>query len=219
MKFFALIPARGGSKSIPRKNLALIGDKPLIFYILETAKNSNIDRVFVSTEDSEIKEVASNLGVEVIDRPKELSTNKTPTLPVLQHFLKDLRLKGVDLDYLVLLYPTSPLLTVETLNKAVDAIKNTKKKSLLSIVEDTRNFKIWEKRGNKFVPKFKRVNRQYVPKVYRENGTVYIAHKDLIEQGKLVDKDPIFLLMREEESIDIDTPFQLRLVKLLLKDK
>jgi len=131
MNTVAIIPARGGSKGIPRKNIKELCEKPLITYIIETAlRVEELDRVIVSTEDKEIAEVAKKCGAEVpFMRPEELARDETPTLPVLQHAVKYLEEKeNYKPDIVVLLYATSPLLKHERVSegKGIRGYKNAK---------------------------------------------------------------------------------------------
>ena len=113
-KIIAIIPARGGSKGIPRKNIKDLAGKPMISYIIESVKNiPDIERVIVTTEDDEIAEVAKKYGAEVpFKRPAELAEDEVATLPVLQHALEYLEKEEKYIpDYVLLVYPTSPLLS------------------------------------------------------------------------------------------------------------
>ena len=172
MNVVAIIPARGGSKSIPKKNIRKLRGKPIIAYIIETARKvREIDRVIVSTEDKEIAETAEKYGAEVqFIRPKELAKDNTPTLPVLQHAVRWL---GEEEKYrpeiIVLLYATSPLLTEQKVSEAVRMITEGNFDSVISVVEDRGHF--WIERGNayeRFYPTVVR-NRQLTKPLLREN--------------------------------------------------
>src|SRR3989344_6984464 len=116
MKVLAVIPARGGSKGIPKKNIKLLAEKPLIAYPIELAKSiPEISKVIVSTDSEEIAEIARKHGAEIpFIRPKELAEDETPTLPVLQHAVTSLEEKeNWKADLVILLYPTSPFLSKE----------------------------------------------------------------------------------------------------------
>ena len=111
MKSLGVIPARGGSKGIPRKNIKLLNNRPLISYSIQSALNSDLDKVVVSTDDEEIAEYSSSEGVEVIIRPDSLSKDDSPTLPVLQHVKEVI---GDVFDSMVTLQPTSPFRKIYT---------------------------------------------------------------------------------------------------------
>ena len=122
MKVFTVIPARGGSKSIPRKNISLLGGKPLIQYSIEySLKSKSISNTIVSTDDNEIAEIAKSLGAEVpFLRPKEISGDKTQDFPVFLHALKELEvIYKCEIDFLILLRPTSPLRPNGLIEKAL----------------------------------------------------------------------------------------------------
>lgn len=122
MRLLSIIPARGGSKGIPRKNLYPLAGKPLIAWTIDAARAArSLDRIIVSTDDDEIATVARSLGAEVIMRPHELSQDKTPTLPVLQHVLSALaESQKYSPDSVMTLQPTSPLRTARHIDEAAD---------------------------------------------------------------------------------------------------
>src|SRR3989344_1132419 len=120
-KILAIIPARGGSKGIPGKNIKLLAGKPLIAHSIEAARNSRfINRVIVSTDDEHIANAARKYGAEIIMRPKELAEDKTPMDPVLQHAVEFLEKENYIPEAVMLLQPTSPLRTTEHINEAIE---------------------------------------------------------------------------------------------------
>lgn len=209
----AIIVARGGSKSIPRKNVLPLKGKPLIAWPIELACSvPRIDRVVVSTDDEEIAAVAKKYGAEVpFLRPAELAQDQIPTLPVLQHcvrFLKDK--ENYQTDIILLLYPTSPFLKKSRVEEALDIFEKTGCNSVLGVVKDWGRF--WNRKTDNDKPQMfyprNRVNRQYYEPLYRESGAVYFSRSEvLIKTDKLVDEDSAqFLIMDENENIDIDNP-------------
>lgn len=208
MNVVAIIPARGGSKGIPRKNVKDLDGKPLIAYIIETALEvSEIDRVIVSTDDDEIAEVAKKCGAEVpFTRPEELARDETPTLPVLQHAVKYLdRNENYKVDTVVLLYATSPLVKAERVSEAIKMLKAGEFDSVLSVVEDRKHYWI-EKNGcyERLYPKVLK-NRQYTKPLFKENGAIYVCKRDLLmENNTILGGNVGLLVMEEDESIDID---------------
>ncbi|RJQ32483.1 acylneuraminate cytidylyltransferase family protein [Candidatus Parcubacteria bacterium] len=147
-KVLAIIPARGGSKSIPKKNIYLILGKPLIFFTIEAAKRAKlIDRIIVSTDSAEIAEVAKKCGAEVpFLRPRKLSGDKTPDLPVFQHTLMWLKEKeDYTPDLVVHLWPTSPLRDPKDIDKAIKNIfSKPEADSIRSITTPSQvPFKMW----------------------------------------------------------------------------
>ena len=225
-KIVAIIPARGGSKSIPKKNVKVMGEKPLIAYPIHLAKSiKDIDRVIVSTDSEEIAEVAKKYGAEVpFIRPAELSQDDTPTLPVLQHGVKYLEENdNFKADYVILLYPTSPFLKVERIQEAIDLLKTGKHHSVIGVVKDWGRYWILDEEKNDYTilyPK-KRVNRQYYKPLYKEDGAIYFSDYDtIITQNKLVDdSNPGFVVVGEDERCDIDTPEDWKRAERFLETK
>ncbi len=230
MVVVAIIPARGGSKSIPRKNIKMLGGKPLIAYSIETALESEmVDRVIVSTDDSEIAEVAKKYGAEVpFIRPKELAQDNTPMLPVLQHAIKFLEGKEkLKVDYIVLLDPTTPFRTVEDMDACIKKIKETNADSVDSVCEYEHNpyfngMLIKEK--DKLVPLNKKHNRagtrQEVPIVYRENAAVLVVKRDvLMKKNKLFTDNMRGVVMTQENSVNIDTPIDWEYAEFVMEKR
>jgi CMP-N-acetylneuraminic acid synthetase len=136
----AVIPARGGSKGIPRKNIRALGEKPLIHYIFESARQSkHINRLVVSTEDREIAEVARALGIDVpFMRPAELATDSASSISVIKHALRYFDNSGVRFDAVVSVQLTNPLTTVGTIDRAIELWLETGCDSVTTIAEVTR---------------------------------------------------------------------------------
>ena len=138
MNILAIIPARGGSKGIPRKNIKLLAGKPLIAYSIEAAiKSEFVNRVIVSTDDDEIEQISIKYGAEVIIRPKKLAEDDSPTIDGIIHALNILEKTGYLPDIVVLLQPTSPLRTQDDVDNAIIYYLKNKDKydSLISICE------------------------------------------------------------------------------------
>jgi len=221
MNTVAIIPARGGSKGIPRKNIKELCGKPLITYTIETAlRVRELDRVIVSTEDKEIAEVAKKCGAEVpFMRPEELARDETPTLPVLQHAVKYLEEKeNYKPDIIVLLYATSPLLKHERVSEAIKLLKARGFDSVLSVVEDRGHY--WIKRGEDYERLYPKVlkNRQFTEPLLKENGAIYLCKRDLLmEENTMVGGKIGFLKMQKEESIDIDEPLDFEIAEFFMR--
>lgn len=221
MKVIAIIPARGGSKAIPRKNIKKLCGKPLIAYIIETAlKVGKIDRVIVSTDDKEIAEIARKYGAEVpFIRPEELARDKIPTLPVLQHAVRYLEeKKGYTPDIIVLLYATSPLVGRERISEAIKMLKNGEYDSILSVVEDRGHY--WLEKNGKYGRMYPKIikNRQITKPLLKENGAIYVYRRDILMKGNVIDDSGRgLLIMGREESIDIDEPLDFEFAEFLLK--
>ena len=226
-KIIAIIPARGGSKGIPRKNIKLLAGKPLIAYTIEAAlKSRYLDRVIVSTEDKEIREIAIEYGAEVIKRPKKLAADTIKTIDVIFHFLKVLKEKKYNPRIIVLLQPTSPLRTKADIDSAIKLFFKKKPESVVSIceVEHPPYWYLKINSGGSLEPFIKSQylykRHQDVPKVYRPNGAIYIAEpKTLYRYKTFYCKKTLPYFMPVERSIDIDNEIDLKLTKLIIQNE
>lgn len=223
----AIIPARGGSRGIPRKNVRLLCGKPLIAYTIETALSSQlIDRVIVSTEDEEIAEFSKEYGVEVIKRPSELALDDTPSLPVYQHTIRYLeKTEDYHPEIIVILQPTSPLRIVEDIDMAIKEFLEAKYDSVVSVCEVEHPPQwMYTLAGNRLKPVIKDVEnvtrRQDAPKVYRLNGAVYVMSRDIImKENRVLGRNTRAHIMPLERSIDIDTELDFELADLLMRQR
>lgn len=224
LKIVAIIPARGGSKGIPKKNITPINGKPLIVYTLEHALSTEvIDRIVVSTDDSEIKSLCIDYGVEVIDRPAEISGDNATSESAIQHSLNVLKKKGYIPDIVVFLQCTSPLRKKDDIKNAIKLLIDNKYDSVLSVTENYPF--IWIKKNGEITPlnqeySKKRPMRQNREPEYIENGSIYIFRNKAFEQFKnrTCGKKGIYI-MPYESSFEIDTNFDLWLCKQILKRK
>jgi len=217
-KIVALIPLRGESKSIPYKNIKEIAGKPLAYWTCSAAINSkNIDEVYVSTEDEKIKKTiqSMNLGIKIIDRPKEFAKDTSSTESVMIHFMKK-----VDFDILVSIQATSPLTTSEDIDMAIEQFEKKGNDSLLTGVLIKKFF--WTKDGTPLNYDYlKRPRRQDFEGVINENGAFYITKKEVLQKyrNRLGGKIGIYE-MSADKIIDIDEPSDWEgAEKLLLIDK
>jgi len=229
MSIVAVIPARGGSKGIPRKNLMRIAGRSLIAYAIEAARNAvSVDRVLVSTDDPEIADAASELGAEVpFLRPSELSDDTAPMLGVLRHTLAWLDAEGgVAVRALVLLQPTSPLRTGRHVEEAITLFQSTSVSSVVSVVEVPHQFNpvsIMKLSSQGILAPFLRdqpiaTRRQEKPQIYARNGpAVLVCHPDTVRAGELYGDCCRPYVMSEEDSLDIDTPGDLALAERALQ--
>ncbi|WP_411502683.1 cytidylyltransferase domain-containing protein [Brevibacillus centrosporus] len=220
----AIIPARGGSKGVPRKNIKLLASKPLIAWTIDEAKKSTyIDRLIVSTDDKEIASISAQYGCEVpFMRPPELAKDDTPGIEPILHAMK---LLGA-YDYVVLLQPTSPLRTVEDIDGCIEKCMATSAKACVSVtVSDKTPYWMYHLLAdNTMKPLIEsdgRINRrQDAPDVYVLNGAVYVAQADwLYKSRSFVERDTIGYPMPKERSLDIDTKMDFLVIEELLKSK
>jgi len=215
----AIIPARGGSKGIPRKNLKMLAGRPLVVHTIEAARACNsIGKVAVSTEDAEIAQVSRDAGAEVIERPPELALDDTPTEPVLIHAVEELEKSGYSPDIVVLLQPTSPLRGAGYIRKALAELSSGYD-SVLSLHEAT--LFTWDRNGEGFVPRYeKRERRQDADPVFIENGAIYATKKHiLMDQKNRIGGRVGAVIMDEVDAVDIDTPFDFFLCEKILEWK
>ncbi|MBW9153590.1 cytidylyltransferase domain-containing protein [Clostridium estertheticum] len=225
-KFLAIIPARGGSKSIPNKNIMSICGKPLIAYTIDAGKKSKyIDEIIVSTDSDVIKVIAEQYGAKVpFLRPEELSNDTSKSIDVVIHAINFYKKNDVSYDYVILLQPTSPLRTFEHLDNAIEKIIESNSTSLVSVCEADENPVLMRRIENeklKEVISFegKNLRRQDLPTFYKFNGALYINSNDmLINKRKFVDENTVPYVMDKESSIDIDTMLDARLVELIIKE-
>ncbi len=205
-KILAIIPARGGSKGIPRKNIRLLAGKPLIAYSIEAAlKSKYIDKVVVSTEDEEIAEVAKIYGAEVIKRPIKLAKDDVTLDPVIYHAMICIERKDdVRYDIVVTLQPTSPLLSAKTVDKGIEEILKGDYDTTISVIAE--NHLYWKKNDGKYFPLYEeRKNRQYLSPLYRETGGFVISKRGAVKECNRIGKKIFLFEVPKEESTDIDT--------------
>lgn len=219
-----IIPARGGSKGITRKNLYNFCGKPLIAYTIEAALNSKyINKVILSTEDYEIETVAKKYGAEVIKRPPELARDETKTAPVLVQVVDELKKKGYTPDVIVTLQPTSPLRTAKTIDKVLEKLENCYCDSVFSGNKVFKYMPRWDRDGSGQLKAMYdyhlRPRRQDVKEFcYEENGAVYAIKYAAFEKYQDMLGDRVeFVEMDEFESAELDTQFDLFFIEQLLK--
>ena len=225
MNVLGVIPARGGSKGIPNKNLALLRGRPLLAYTADAVKESRrLTRTIVSTDDENIAECARSLGLEVpFMRPPSLAADEAPMLPVLQHAIERLRADGFETDIVVLLQPTSPLRRAEHIDTAVDWLQRTAADSVVSVVEVPHQFnplsvmRIEDGLLKPFLDGPTVTRRQDKPTVFARNGPAVLAVRAAgVSGGSLYGNETWPLLMTPEDSLDVDTPWDLQLVECVL---
>ena len=220
-----VIPARGGSKGIPNKNLALLGGRPLIAYTAGAALESRrTTRTVVSTDDPAIASVARELGLDVpFTRPEELAGDETAMVPVVQHALRMVRATGFQPDAIVLLQPTSPLRRAEHIDAAIALLEDSGCDSVVSVIDVPHHFnpvsvmRLDGDRLRPFLAEPSVTRRQDKPLVLARNGPAVLATRvATVDAGSLYGDDCRPLLMGPEESLDIDTPWDLMLAECVL---
>lgn len=208
MKNLGIIPARGGSKGIPRKNIKLMNGKPMVAYTIEAAQKSRLEHFVVSTEDEEIKNICEGLGAEVLPRSEELACDSTHTAHVIADVLKRI---DYEPDTVVLLQPTSPLRNEVHINEALDVYEHGTFDSVMSVGLFT-SF-IWVlglqcPYPMNYDPYGRRPRRQDKLTEFMENGAIYIFKtKDFLEKHYVLPGRLGFYVMPEESCLEVDTPF------------
>jgi CMP-N,N'-diacetyllegionaminic acid synthase len=213
LEVVGLIPARGGSKGIPRKNLAPVAGKPLLAWTIDAARAATeLTRVVVSTNDEEI---ASAAGVEVLRRPAELAADETPMLDVVRHAVAEL-----SPDVVVLLQPTSPLRRAEHIDAAVRLLLESGADAVVSVVVVPHRYSpeaLMDVVDGRVVARGSARTRQEKGLVYARNGPAVLAVRSDRLGDDLYGGDCRPYLMEERDSLDVDDPFDLELADLLLR--
>ena len=214
LKSICLIPARGGSKRIPKKNLVDLNGKPLLYYTINTCRMIT-KNIWVSTDDNEIKKLAESMNVNVIDRPERLSTDESKTEDVVEHFLEE-----IETDLFCVVQPTSPLLSSGDLVYGCHLLEDNRFDfdSVISVCKETNYY--WDIKGkpiNFELGKRKRT-QEHTP-WFRENGAFYVTTKNKFLENKILQNGNVgFVEMNIQNSIDIDDEHDLELVRRLMND-
>ena len=216
-KTIAIIPARGGSKRLPSKNIKMLNGLPLIAYSINYALSNHniIDEVYVSTDDNDIKRVVEKYGAKVIDRPLELSGDLEPTVTALKHVLSIL---DEDIETVVLLQPTNPLRPKELLSDALKIYKKTDAKSLFTVTRDHKKLGKIEK--DIFKPFNYKIGQrsQDLEPLYYENGLLYITDASLIKKEIIFNETSYpFIVNHKFAKVDIDTQDDFEFAEYILK--
>jgi CMP-N,N'-diacetyllegionaminic acid synthase len=211
-----VVPARGGSKGIPDKNLRPLAGRPLLAYVRDAAQVSGVvDRLVLSTDSEEIAELGRRLGLDVpFLRPAELARDDSPMQPVVEHAVVEVERGGWRPDVVLVLQPTAPLRRGEHIAAAVDLLERSGCSSVVSVVEIPRHFapqyamKMVEGRLVPYLPEGRRITRrQDAEAAYSRDGTVYAVRRDvLVEQHDLYGDDCRPLVLAADESVNLDAP-------------
>ncbi len=222
MKILAIIPARGGSKGVKRKNIRSVGGLPLISYSIKAARESKLLTNFiVSTEDIEIADISKKFEAEVILRPPEIAEDKTPMLDVIKHVFSVLEKSNQTFDAGMILQPTAPLRTAADVDESIRIFKNKDCESLVSVyqVSDCHPARMYRIENGLLSPLEKEAParlRQDLPPVYHRNGAIYIFSKSLLQRDKIISDHPLPYIMPREKSINIDDEIDLEFANFIL---
>ncbi|NJL93831.1 MAG: acylneuraminate cytidylyltransferase family protein [Anaerolineae bacterium] len=227
MRVLGVIPARGGSKGVPRKNIAVVAGKPLLAYSILAAQHSRgLAEVIVSTDDAEIAEVARAWGAAVpFLRPAALATDSASSVEVALHALAFMeKAQAQPYEALLLLQPTTPLRRAEDIDAALHLLASSGAEAVISVMEAGAAHPLYiytlnEARLQPFLPDTGRVTRrQDFPPLYLRNGAIYAVRRSvLVEQRTFFPQDICPYLMPPERSVNIDRPLDLELAAFFLE--
>lgn len=227
-KVLAIIPARGGSKGVKRKNIRIVAGEPLIYWSIKAARDaSTLSYTYVNTDDDEIAEVAKSKHAEVLMRPSELAEDKTPMIPVLQFVCSEAEKMHGKFDTIVLLQPTAPMRRSVDIDKAVQQFHSqTEFDSLVSVyqVDDchpSRMYRINNKNSlEKIYSEPVGSLRQDLEPIYHRNGALYICSRDLLmDRSLLTCSNPVPYIMPKSRSANIDDEQDLNIADFLMSQE
>ncbi len=220
----AIVPARGGSKGVVRKNLRLVAGRSLVAHAIRSARGSQlVDRVIVSTDDEEIARVARQEGADVpFMRPASLASDDAPAQPVVEHAITYVEERDGRVDSVVLLQPTSPLRRACHVDEAVRLFLDSGVDSVVSVCEVEHSpYWMYRMEGDSLHPftfdqELNRARRQALPTLYRPNGAIYVMSRRLLMEDRMViGASPRPYVMSRQDSIDIDDELDLELAEWL----
>ena len=227
MTALAVIPARGGSKGVPGKNLREVGGEPLIVHAVRAgAEATGLDAVVVSTDDAEIARVAADAGARVLMRPPELATDESPIAPVMRHALLAVESEGRGpFDAIVLLQPTAPLRSGTHVDAALQILQdNIDADSVISVCacEDVHPSRMYELSGDGTMaalwPEWERSPRQAIPPVYYRNGAIYVVRREvLMVEGLAIGRSPAPFVMPSHLLANVDDERDLIIADALVR--
>ncbi len=222
--FLAIIPARGGSRRLPRKNLLNLNGKPLIAWSIEAGLNSKyIDKVIVSSDDSEILKVSKRYNAKTIIRPTELASDTATTFDAVEHTIKNIENRY---DYIVLLQATSPFRDERHIDEAIELLESKNADAIVSVCE-MEHSPLWSNTLDKNLSMKSFLKNDILNKrsqdletYYRVNGAIYICKTEkLLKEKSFFIKENIFAYkMNRESSIDIDEEIDFKIAKVLMND-
>jgi len=221
LEYHVFIPARGGSKRFPGKNLHYLGDIPLISHsIIYALQTFSPDRIWVNSDDDTILDEGKKLGVQTVKRPQELAGDLTPTAEVSEFQVRELEKLGIPCDALILLQPTNPLRPENLLRNSIEVFDNCERESLATF--SLLNKKIGVVRNDCFYPTNYTPGQRMQDKSleYFENGSIYITRVEAIKRKVIITED-VYPLIVEDVSchLDIDEPDDMLYAEFLLKKK
>lgn len=221
-RVLAVIPARGGSKAIPRKNIRLLLGRPLVAYTIDEARKCDyLDRLVVSTEDGETARICRGLGAEVVMRPPEFATDTAPTELAVIHVLETLAERdGYECDAVVTLEPTSPLRTHRLIDQCIEALWENDADSVISVKETRACLGSIRDGRFEYLIKDQPRRRQERAPLYEESSTVYVTRTEALLKHKSVLGERLYaVVVGEDEAIDINTPLDFVIAEAVMQWK
>jgi CMP-N-acetylneuraminic acid synthetase/spore coat polysaccharide biosynthesis predicted glycosyltransferase SpsG len=218
MKILGIIPARGGSKGIKRKNLRLLNRNPLIYYQIKNAIVSKfIDDVVVTSDSDEILNYASSLPVYLRKRPESLADDITTLDPVVYDALEYIEsTTKKKYDIVITLQATSPLLLPMSLDKAIEKLRDEDLDTILPVTDATHLY--WKKENDKIFPDYEsRLNRQWLPKKFKEAGAFLITKREFVKKDSRFGENVDIFILEETEGLDIDTEMDFLIAETAIK--
>ncbi|MFS0674160.1 cytidylyltransferase domain-containing protein [Ornithinibacillus sp. 179-J 7C1 HS] len=219
--FLCVIPARGGSKGIPRKNLVKVNNKPLLQYTIDEALESKyLDDIIVSTDDQEIANVSIKLGANVpYLRPPELASDYSKTIEAVIHVIEKQKTLGKEYDYVVVLQPTQPLRKSWHIDEAIEKIVSEGMENLVSVSEVSDHpilMRTISKEGFliSLLNSNSTVRRQDFPEIYKVNGAIYINLISSLNHSTSLNDNKLAYIMDKKYDLDIDEPMDIEYFKL-----
>jgi CMP-N-acetylneuraminic acid synthetase len=220
-----IIPARGGSRGIPRKNIKSLCGRPLIYYTINAAKKSKyLNDFVVTTDDETITEIAEKYGAKTIKRPPALAKDDTPMASVVSHAINFYENDGPKVDIIILLQPTSPLRSSEDIDRALKLLGDSGADAVISVyrVSDSHPARMYTLDSGRLIPcepKLQFRRRQDLPPVYLRNGALYIIKSSVfMKKNSFFVKNTYAYIMPRERSINIDEEIDVLLAELLIKN-
>lgn len=224
LKILGIIPARGGSKGVPRKNIRLLKNEPLIAYTIREARKSRLlTRLVTSTDNEEIKKIAENLGSEVIGRPPEIAEDQTPMAPVVEHVLKVLGEK--EFDFLILLQPTCPFRKSLDIDQSLQLLIEADADAVISVcrvfdMHPGRMYIMEDDRLFPFKAEWETERRQDLPPLFHRNGSIYAVKTEVfLEKKTFFPKKIRPYIMPPERSVNIDEEIDFQFAEFLMRKK
>ena len=223
MRVLGIIPARGGSKGVPRKNIRELAGRPLLWHSIQAARASGLDRLVVSTEDEEIVHIAQQCEVTVCKRAPQLAEDHVPMVPVLQHALAQLMQTDNDITHVMLLQPTCPLRRAEDIDAVLALLRGEPSRGVISVYEvgdmhPGRMYRMEDEQLESLWPEWQTAQRQELPPVYHRNGAIYaVSAETLCDAHTLMPEDARPYIMPAERSVNIDTEMDWQLAEFFME--